>query len=161
MPAKYTSEQRIAKFWEKVIKSDDLDGCWIWTAHQMDAGYGRLRWGDNRLWLAHRISYLLANGECPANMDVLHTCDNPPCVNPAHLFLGTDLDNAADREQKKRGGQGAGERHWKHKITADDVCEIRRLRAEEGLFYREIGRRFGISRQEVGHIIRGENWKTK
>ena len=80
------------------------DGCWGWTGQRNGwGGYGRI--GHT---LAHRASYQAFIGQIPAGMLVLHHCDNPPCVNPAHLWLGTSKDNAIDRDRKRRGANGAG-----------------------------------------------------
>ena len=89
------------RFWEKVDKSGD---CWKWIAHLLK-GYGRFRL-NNKTWSAHRVSWTLHYGEIPEGMCVLHRCDNPGCVNPEHLFLGTRTDNMKDRDQKGRGSNG-------------------------------------------------------
>lgn len=88
------------KFWSKVKKTDPLK-CWTWTAYKDPRGYGMFRF-HGRVQVASRVSWILTNGEIPKNMNICHHCDNPSCVNPAHLFLGTDSDNARDRVRKKR-----------------------------------------------------------
>lgn len=90
------------RFWEKVEKLTD---CWVWTAGTDDKGYGRIlnkrkeHGGETR---AHRLSWILHNGPIPTGLYVLHKCDNPPCVRPDHLFLGTNLDNMRDMKEKGR-----------------------------------------------------------
>jgi len=89
------------RFWAKVAKSD---GCWLWTGARASNGYGSFRFADRPCaTAAHRAAWELACGPIPHGMHVLHRCDNPPCVNPAHLFLGTHLENVRDREAKGRG----------------------------------------------------------
>jgi hypothetical protein len=86
------------RFWAKVSKGD---GCWIWTGSRNPKGYGRLNTG-NRVRLAHAISWELSHGAVPDGLWVLHRCDNPPCVRPDHLWLGTAADNTADMVAKGR-----------------------------------------------------------
>lgn len=97
------------------------------------------------------------NGPIPDGLHVLHHCDNPPCVNPAHLFLGTNADNVADKTAKGRGRGGRGEAHRNAKLTADQVREIREL-AASGLTQREIAARYGVRHTAIGKILRGERW---
>lgn len=126
-PPKYTPEQRIAAFWAKVDKSGGDDACWIWTAFRLRAGYGLFKWYGKDTG-AHRVSWELAHGAIPDGLWVLHNCpggDNPACVNPAHLWLGTQQDNTDDMVKKGRSATGVrhgsrthperllrGERHW-------------------------------------------------
>jgi hypothetical protein len=104
---------------------------------------------------------------------ICHTCDNPPCVNPSHLWLGTAWDNQIDKTIKGRCAQGPthgsrtrperkpqGARHYKTKLNAEQVREIRHLAAETTLRYQDIGERYGITRNVVGNIVRRENWKS-
>lgn len=98
------------RFWGKVNKTSE-NKCWEWTGYTLppfiksftdsDKGYGRF-WFLNKFWLAHRVSWFIKNGEIPDGLCVLHTCDNPPCVNPNHLFLGTKKDNSEDMITKGR-----------------------------------------------------------
>lgn len=93
-------------FWQHV-KVGDPSECWLWTGSKHKQGYGLYGAGPRR---AHRIAWTLIHGEIPPGLQVLHRCDNPPCVNPAHLFLGTDKDNHQDKAAKGR--------HWQQKKTA-------------------------------------------
>jgi hypothetical protein len=95
------------KYWPLVDKSD-LGGCWPWLGSRSKLNYGML-FLDGRLMRVHRIGYEIANGPIPAGMHCCHRCDNPPCVNPAHLFLGSRKDNMADMARKGR--------HYKQRVT--------------------------------------------
>ena len=89
------------KFWAKVDKGDGA-GCWLWTGKTNRDGYGVLT-RQRKGWFAHRYSWTLANGDIPDGMMACHTCDNPPCIRPDHLFLGTRADNLRDMRAKGRG----------------------------------------------------------
>ena len=144
----------ILRFWGKV--TFQRGGCWVWRGSKNSRGYGRLRIGDKRLQ-AHRIAWTITNGPIPGDLGILHTCDNPSCVNPRHLFPGTPADNSADRASKGRNGDLRGERHGKTKLTASDVCWMRRLYAR-GSTQSELGRVYGVSETHVGGIVRRERW---
>ena len=148
------------RFWNKVDKRGP-DDCWLWLAKRKRGGYGQF-WFNNRQTKAHRVSWELANGPIPHHdsshgMCVLHRCDNPPCVNPAHLFLGTNADNLADMVAK--GRSAAGEAIVQSKLTEAQVREIRRLGRKGGITNVQIAKRFGITRANVGQIINGITWK--
>lgn len=125
------------RFWGKVARGD---GCWEWTGRRHRQGYG-VFWVGRTPHLAHRVAYELAAGPVPAGLCVCHRCDNPPCVNPAHLFVGTQLENMADMKAKGRGHAA---------FTKEDVEEIRRLQ-DAGLTQKEIAGRFGVG---VGTVIK-------
>ena len=142
------------KFWSRVRIGD---GCWEWTKARNNRGYGMLSIGG-RSMLAHRVSWEFANGPIPPGMHVLHRCDNPGCVRPGHLFLGTPADNVADMLAKGRGRAPKGENHKRAKLTEADVLKIRALVAS-GMSQRQAGEGFGVSGQAVGSIVRGETWR--
>ncbi len=96
-----SQQQRIEKFWSYVDKSNGDNACWIWTGLKNEDGYGRTSW-ERKHWKCHRVAYLITFGEIPKGMQVLHHCDNPACVNPSHLWLGTHTDNMRDMVSKGR-----------------------------------------------------------
>ena len=137
------------RFWPHVRKSD---GCWTWTSTTL-RGYGVITHGVGRRNLpAHRASWELHHGPITGNLRVLHACDNPPCVRPDHLFLGTDADNVRDMVGKDR--QAKGERHGRRKLTDDEVVAIRRERLG-GATLAALGAKHGVSEGQVSRIVRG------
>lgn len=131
------------------------DECWIWTGSLNLQGYGRF--GHNyRDYIAHRVSYELHYGPIPEGMVVCHKCDNPPCVNPAHLFLGTHADNVADMVSKGRNGRGI--QMATPKLNEAQVLEIRAL-AASGMNYTEIARRYPVTNHQISEIARGAVWR--
>jgi hypothetical protein len=113
------------RFWPKVDKDAD-GGCWVWTASRNEQGYGCCGF-NGRTYTAHRLSYELARGPIPPGMHVLHRCDNPPCVNPEHLFVGDQSDNMRDMYGKGRGANRQGELSGAAKLTESQVREIKQL----------------------------------
>lgn len=141
------------RFWTHVHKGAPGD-CWIFKPQSKALRYRQLKVGGSRSpSLAHRVSWELAHGHIPDGLVVCHRCDNPPCVNPAHLFLGTHKDNSQDMAHK--GKSQRGERNTKAKLTADDVIAIR-LSAKSG---REIAKDYGIQPTQVSHIRLRKQWK--
>ena len=112
------------RFWGKVDKRS-LDECWPWMAYRNSGGYGKIK-VDGKCLSAHRISWILHFGPIPKGMCVLHHCDNPSCMNPYHLFIGSPADNAADRGAKGRGNQPRGEKKAGVKLTEEKVHMIRK-----------------------------------
>lgn len=142
----------IQRFFEKVIKSD---GCWEWTAGKIPFGYGRLNLNGTR-FVAHRCSWVIHFGDIPKGMCVLHTCDNPACVRPDHLFLGTYSDNT--RDAMRKGRHIKGEVVGSSKLTSKDVLEIR-MRSDNGETFASISRRFGVKESTIRSIVYGKTWK--
>lgn len=149
----------IDRFMAKTVKSGD---CWLWVALINNKGYGQFCF-EGKQRRAHRVSYLLFNGPIPKGMNVLHNCDRTyplgdltyrRCVNPDHLFLGTDADNVADMYVKQRDRHLAGFEHPMAKLTYDQVGQIRSL-WETGKFrYAALGRMFGISGSYTAALIK-------
>lgn len=144
-----------ARFWSHVHRFDG-DNCWEWHGYR-DGGYGRFKYGG-RCGYAHRLSFELHLGPIPDGMIVCHRCDNPACVNPAHLWLGTNADNMADMAAKGRAKSGnlKGADSPHAKLTAIQAAEIRR-RYCRGLGP-TLAQEFGVSTSSILAIARGENW---
>ncbi len=140
-------------FWERVNK-DAPNGCWEWMGARSSAGYGQVR-VQGKLNYAHRWALRLVGRDPAASEVVCHTCDNPPCVNPEHLFTGTVKDNAVDAANKGRTTQG--ERNIHAKLTDEQVLEIRERHAS-GEHRREIAQAFGISADSVNRIASRRTW---
>lgn len=127
------------------------DECWLWTSRIDKHGYGR--WSGN---LAHRLAYTHFKGPIPAGLLVCHTCDNPVCVNPAHLWLGTNADNARDKVAKGRARGGSLSGGNRAKLTTKDALEIRRLRGT--MTQAKIAAMFGVGQNTVSRIQNGHTW---
>jgi hypothetical protein len=131
------------------------DGCWQWTAMTVKPlPYGRMAVGGKRAELAHRLSYVLHCGPIPDGMNVLHSCDNPRCVRPSHLFLGDNLTNVADKVSKGRQSAMPGEAHPMAKLSEAQVVEILRSTATGAA----LARRFGVTPTAICSIRRGRSW---
>lgn len=143
-------EKTIARFWSKVERRG-ADECWPWRAAIHPGGYGMLG-VKHRPFLTHRVSWAIANGPIPDGMCVLHRCDNPPCVNPAHLFLGTQGDNMADKVLK--GRQQRGESAYNTKYPDETIRTVRRLRAA-GVSLQSIESQTGVRRGYLRNLVSG------
>jgi hypothetical protein len=147
---KPTTEERIHRFWLRVDVRGP-DDCWIWKRGRTAAGYGQFGIAQRKGY-AHRFSWIIANGPIPAGMHILHRCDNPPCVNPAHLLLGTHDENMKDAARK--GRVHPGELHGMAKLTDAAVREIRG--STEYLYV--LAQRYGVSISSVARVRRREAW---
>lgn len=130
--------------------------CWVWTAGVNAKGYGVLGL-DGRHVLTHRVSYALHYGTDPGDLRVLHRCENPPCVNPQHLFQGTSADNTADMLAKGRHVARKHEENGKAKLTDAQAQEIR-WRAARGETKASLAAEFGIHPSHCGRVVRGLRW---
>lgn len=148
-----STELIVSRFWEKVNKSKD--GCWEWQASIDTKGYGYC-WNGKKVVRAHRFSWELHFGPIPNCIQVLHSCDNPPCINPEHLFLGTNLDNVKDKCKKER--QKKGEKHPFAILKDEQVIEIRR-RDESGESLANISKEFNVTKKSISQVARGNKWK--
>ena len=142
------------RFWAKVDKSGD---CWEWTGGKMRGGYGSFKDDGGKTVYAHRISWAINCGRIPKGLCVCHHCDNPNCVNPSHLFLGTDKDNKQDSMGK--GRHAKGEIHGSAKLTEEDVKLARQIYADGKIGFGQLARRFGVCKRAMWKAIRRVTWK--
>ncbi len=154
--------EHAARFWAKVSKEGPTHlvlgtRCWVWTADLNEFGYGRLHF-NHRVIGAHRRSWQMNVGPIPDGACVLHRCDNPPCVRPDHLFLGTMADNSHDMHAKGRNRQPKGEQVKISKLTDEAVERIRRLHATGLINAVELSRAFGVHNSNVYRVLSGERW---
>lgn len=158
----FTVEQNISAFWARVRKLSKEE-CWEWQGsfdNKTKFGYGRAVYKQKNI-RAHRLSWIIENGAIPDNLNVCHKCDNPKCVNPNHLFLGTDKDNVADCIIKGRFTKEIGEDRYNAKLNEEQVREIRRRhtirsKVNSGV---ALAREFGICRTMVDAIVKRIRWK--
>ncbi len=140
---------------------EKTETCWIWKGctrgrreHQK---YGAFKRGP-KVWIASRASYDMFKGSIPENILVLHNCDNPLCVNPEHLRLGTQQENMNDMKSHKRQAKRSGEKHGNNKLLEVDIMEIRIL-SGFGVSNINIAKQFNISNALVCMIVKGKRWK--
>jgi hypothetical protein len=158
-PANWTLAQRHAFYTDK---SGGDDACWPWLASKSRpircgsaiGEYGFFGMGG-KIWRAHRAAWVLFVGPIPKGKKVLHRCDNPPCVNPRHLFLGTQAENAADMARKKRVVTYQGERHGSSILTTAQVLAIRADRRP----HEQVAAEYRTSRSNVGAIRQRRTWR--
>lgn len=132
----------------------DERGCWNWTGYRDAKGYGRASSDHSKEVLAHRISYIEFVGPIPEGLHILHSCDNPACINPAHLRPGTNDDNMLDRLERDRCFKPKGEINPKAKLTEADVLAIRSSSESRKV----LASRFGVATSSIGNILRRRTW---
>ena len=144
------------RFHKKVVVAD---GCWLWAGYRDRNGYGRMGAGtrEDGVILAHRASYIIHIGPIPDGVDVLHACDNPPCVRPDHLVLGSHDDNMKDAGAKSR--LPFGERHHTSKLKTSQVIEMRYLANVVGMPVASVSRLYGLKEGTGALICSGRSWK--
>jgi hypothetical protein len=146
----------VDRFWAKVDTSGD---CWEWRAYRRVEGYGQFTVRKGYFVSAHTVSYALANGPIPAGMVICHRCDNPPCVRPMHLFLGTPSDNAKDMVAKGRQGERhPGTARANARLTEESVRAIRAVPTYRGVI-KFLADQYGVSTHTIGAVRRGQKWK--
>ena len=170
------------RFWSRVRKTDT---CWLWTGVLDNHGYGRMKINDKSTG-AHRYSYMIHKGKIGDGLFVCHTCDNPACVNPSHLYAGTAADNANDRGVRGRTARGdksptrlnmesvvrgsqhhwakgkeecrVGEKNGREKLNRESVEKIKSMFATGNYRKTELGRIFGVTETVIRNVVTGKSW---
>lgn len=151
------TEKNIKNFWKKVEKTDD---CWFWRGAISNTGYGNFCFRKKNKLIqngAHRFSYILQYGKIPRRKFVCHKCDNPSCVNPLHLFVGTNSENIKDSFNKGRIPI-RGEKHYRAKLTDESVRHIRNLYATKKYIQLQLAEKFGVTRRHISFIVNKQKW---
>jgi len=133
--------------------------CWEWSGSRNEDGYGLFRMSSRGMQGAHRCCYLIYVGQLTSRQVVRHTCDNPPCVNPSHLLVGTVADNVTDCVVRGRRSPQQGERNNRAKLTWADVREIRAIYAAGGVSTTALAQQYGVSQPAVSQIILRKTWR--
>lgn len=144
---------------ERLLEKSILleNGCLEWTASRTSKGYGRLN-VDLHPRSSHRLSWEVFYGDIPEGKQVLHRCDNPPCINPLHLFLGTNLDNSNDKVSKGRQPFLKGELNGASKLTEELIILCRKLHSE-GRSQNSLAKQFGVHQASMWRAMTGKSWK--
>jgi len=154
-----TSKEEVEDRIQDKYEINEDTGCWEWTAAQNDPGYGRIRIEDT-LRYAHRVSFRLYNGDLDDNEQVNHRCHNPRCINPDHLYSGTQQENIEDA--RERGtlleSRARGPDHPRTVLTEDDVREIRRLYKKTDHTQRSLASQFDVSKGAIQDILERKTW---
>lgn len=153
-PADSFTKDEVSRFWSRV-RIGGPDECWIWARTTDRDGYGRF-WAQKMDLRAHRISFWMHHGETPEGMCVCHRCDNPRCVNPAHLFLGSIVENRMDCVHKRRNTKGSA--MHTAKLKEEDIPVIRD-RKRSGARSVELAMEYGVSNSTIKRIVSGSMWR--
>jgi len=155
-----TAERGIERIMNRVEKQEN--GCWLFTGHHDRGGYGMMQF-KGKMQLTHRLVWMLTHNmtSLPRDLHVCHACDNPPCVNPAHLFLGTHRDNMQDMVNKGRKTYKAvlGEEVSSHKLTSDDVRAIRARYQAGSITYRRLADEYRVSQGTIADAVTRKTWQ--
>ncbi len=153
MNASLLTPDQAARFWRKAVV--DRNGCWVWTAAHRTSGYGIFN-VNGKIRTASRLAYEIVFGPvADPETYVCHHCDNPPCIRPDHLFLGSNSDN--QRDASRKGRKPHGEQHPRARLSEQDVLVAFSAR-RAGIRQATIARFFGVDHETIGSIFRGQNW---
>jgi len=140
------------------IKVNKKTNCWNWIGFKDKDGYGKIRQGRfEKEQRAHRISYIIFKEDFDRSLIVCHKCDNPSCINPDHLFIGTHSINHRDMQSKNRSNYAIGERHGRSILKKEDVLTIKKMR-HDNISVKKISKKFGISISYIYELLRNEKW---
>lgn len=148
-------QEIIDKFYSRIEFRDNSD-CWWWTGPKTPSGYGCFAPKHKVMYSTHRLAWEINKGPIPTGMHICHICDNPPCVNPDHLFIGTNQDNVNDRVAK--GRQQRGQSHGQSILTEDHITQIRAL-VHYGVKQTTLARMFGVKRSTVNEAVLYHTWR--
>jgi hypothetical protein len=152
---------RGANLKERLMKSvtkQPNGGCWEWRGTVLTSGYGQIR-QNNEPITTHRASWIVHRGPIPSTMFVLHKCDVRHCINPDHLFLGTQSDNMRDRTNKGRDGVKYGTGHWNSRLRPQDIKKIRELSASGLHNGKQLAAMYAVHPVTISNILLGKTWK--
>lgn len=170
-PMPEMSEKDKIRFWSKVAFTANPNICWEWTGSKGRRGYSQFSIKRVNVYTTSRIAYHLSYKDDMTDLFVCHTCDNPKCCNPKHLFLGTTQDNVDDREKKGRGNGNIGEwrksniekyigeGHNKSKLTNEQVLQIRAEHIPHKVICKDLAKKYGVSWSTIQNIISRKFWK--
>jgi len=150
-------KNKLTDVWGRIDKKSE-DECWEWVGGKDTYGYGIIMI-DQVSWRSHRVVYTLTYNTIPDKLCVLHSCDNPACCNPKHLWLGTKQDNSIDMVKKGRHCDVRGIKHGRCKLLERDVLEIRRLYSSGNYSKTELSKKYNVGRTQITRIINNESWK--
>lgn len=160
----YTSED-VIRFWSKVNKNasipthcPELGQCWEWIASCSKKGYGQIGI-QGKVLRTHRFVWEITNGGIPDELQVLHKCDNRKCVNPNHLFLGTNTDNVRDKVIKSRQSKMIGEKNPCRKLSWEQISDMRSRFSRNEIRAKDLIKEYGMSPSQISKILNEKSWK--
>lgn len=152
----YSIPEQLNAFWSKVAITANDDLCWEWTGAKNSDGYGNF-WRNGVSIKSHQVAWMYPDYVILDGMEICHSCDNPACCNPKHLFLGSHLENLKDMEAKNR--RAKGEKITVHKMTRETVIEARSKYENGNFTIAALAREYGVAHRTMTCVLRGLTWK--